>query len=100
MTKRAPASIRRVLVELHKLIADKQPETMDGLIELIAQSGLLADYGYAVRIIRYRGVIQGLRVYVIGLSRWHCLPSITEVYSISQGLQKYLDAGGFERLPE
>ena len=88
----SPERIEQITKQLHKLIEEKQPRTMDSLIDLVHESGLVNQYGTGFHIVQYMGAIQGVKVSITGRKLNHYLPS-TGSYGVFDGLEKYIDAG-------
>lgn len=82
----------KALKELHAIIEDKKPNTMDELIDVVHGSGLVGGYGTGFHIVQYMGAIQGVKVSVTGRTKNHYLPK-NGAYSVFNGLEKYFKAG-------
>jgi len=70
-----------------------QPSTMDNLIEIVHSTEGAGSYGTHFTIVEYMGYTQGVRVYITGRSKSHVLPTKGRVYSVFNGLDKYIIAG-------
>lgn len=71
----------------------KQPKTMDELIEIVHAVDGAGNYGTSFHIVRHKGYLQGVRVYVTGRKNSYPLPNRNKVYSVFQGIEKYEAAG-------
>lgn len=70
-----------------------KPSTMDELINIVHSTTGAGSYGTHFTIVKYMGYLQGVRVYVTGKSKSHVLPKNGKVYSVFNGLEKYISAG-------
>lgn len=87
------ANLKSTLNRIDKNLNRFQPNTMDELIEIVHKTTGAGDYGTHFTIVKYMGYTQGVRVYVTGRSKSHVLPNKGKVYSVFNGLDKYIDAG-------
>ena len=71
-----------------------KPSTMDELIETVHSVPGAGNYGTNFHIVKYKGYLQGIRVYVTGNKISHPLPAKDKVYSTFKGIDKY-EAAGF-----
>ena len=76
------STIKTVLLEIDKTLNEKQPKTMDDLIETVHSVYGAGNYGTSFSIVKYMGYLQGIRVYVTGNKISHALPSKNKVYSV------------------
>jgi hypothetical protein len=88
-------NIKKVLKEIDSNLNKLQPNTMDELIDIVHRTEGAGAYGTHFTIVKYKGYLQGVRVYVTGRSKSHLLPCKGKVYSVFNGLDKYIQ-GGFE----
>lgn len=87
------SNINTVLNRIDKNLNRFQPKTMDDLIKIVHSTTGAANYGTHFTIVKYMGYLQGVRVYVTGRTKSHPLPSKDKVYSVFNGLDKYITAG-------
>lgn len=86
-------NIKNVLQEVDKTLNEIQPKTMDELLNVVHSVPGMGNYGTHYSIVKYKGYLQGIRVYVTGSKISHPLPSKDKVYSVFQGVDKYEAAG-------
>jgi hypothetical protein len=86
------SKIKQAIKDVQSLIEKEQPRTMEGLMTLVNNSGLLADYGCGYHIVQYMGYIQGVKVSVTGRKTTHYIPSVGSFGALGD-MQKFLDAG-------
>ena len=85
--------LKNVLKEIDSVLNKVQPRTMDELIDTVHSVPGTGNYGTHFTIVKYMGELQGVRVYVSGRKISHPLPSKDKVYSVFNGLDKYIKAG-------
>lgn len=86
-------SIQKTLKLIDKTLNSLQPKTMDDFINVVHSVPGAGNYGTQFTIVYYMGYLQGVRVYVTGRSKSHVLPAPGKVYSVFQGIGKYINAG-------
>ncbi len=86
-------NLKEVLKQVDKELNEKQPKTMDDLINIVHSVEGVGNYGSHFTIVKYMGYLQGLRVYITGRSKSHCLPGVGKVYSVFNGVGSYEKAG-------
>ena len=87
-------NIKEYLKTLDKTIRTKQPKTMDEFISLVFNVPNGKTYGYTFEIVKYMGMIQGVRVEVTTTKKTHTLPKDkAECYSVTLGMDDYIKAG-------
>lgn len=82
-------NINEILKAIDKKVNEVKPSTMDALIECVHSVPGAGDYGTHFRIVKYKGYLQGVRVYVTGRTKSHPLPAQDKAYSVFKGLEKY-----------
>lgn len=87
------AKINEVKNRVDLLLNRFKPKTMDELINIVHSTTGVENYGTHFTIVKYMGYLQGVRVYITGKSKSHPLPSKDKVYSVFNGLDKYIAAG-------
>ena len=85
--------LKNVLKNIDLELSKKQPKTMDELINIVHCVNGVEKYGTRFTIVKYMGYLQGVRVYVTGTKISHCLPAKNKVYSVFNGLDKFIAAG-------
>lgn len=83
------AFLNKVDINLNKF----KPSTMDELINIVHSTTGCERYGTSFSIVQYMGYTQGVRVNVTGRTKTHTLPTKGKVYSVFNGLDKYIQAG-------
>lgn len=68
------SKLKNELQQVHALIMENQPRTIEALINLVSGQGLLKDYGWSVILIHYMGCFQGIKLQVTGRKNHHYLP--------------------------
>lgn len=86
-------SIKTVLKQIDSNLNRLQPKTMCELIDIVHKTKGIENYGTSFSIVKYKGYLQGIRVYVTGRKISHVLPAINKVYATMQGIEKYEQAG-------
>lgn len=87
-------NLKTVLNRIDRNLNNFKPNTMDELIDIVHATTGAGNYGTSFSIVQYMGYTQGVRVYVTGRSKTHVLPTKGKVYSVFNGLEKYI-AGGY-----
>jgi len=85
--------ITEVLKKIDAELNSVRPKTMDGLIDVVHGVPGVGSYGSRFTIVKYMGYTQGIRVYITGRTKTHCLPGKGKVYSVFGGLDKFKKAG-------
>jgi len=86
-------SIKDTLKRIDENLNRLQPSTMDELIDVVHSTEGAGNYGTSFSIVKYKGYLQGIRVYVTGRNKSHALPAKDKVYSTFKGIEKYESAG-------
>lgn len=86
-------NIKQTLTRINATLNRLQPKTMDDLIELVHSVHGASNYGTSFSIVKYKGYVQGVRVYVTGRTKSHVLPGNGLVYSVFKGIEKFEAAG-------
>jgi len=87
------SNLKNTLKEIDARLNFIQPKTMDELISTVHNTSGAGNYGTHFTIVKFRGYLQGVRVYVTGREKSHVLPSKNKVYSVFKGIDKYEKAG-------
>jgi len=82
-------TLQKVLKQVDKELNEKQPKTMDELINIVHSVDGVGNYGSSFSIVYYMGYLQGIRVYITGRKVSHCLPGTDKVYSVFNGVERY-----------
>lgn len=85
--------LKETLKRIDETLNKSQPSTMDDLINVVHSTEGVSSYGTHFTIVRYKGYLQGVRVYVTGRSKSHVLPGKGKVYSVFNGIEEYEKAG-------
>jgi len=85
--------LKQVLQAIDTNLNREQPKTMDELLNIVHSTEGVGNYGTHFKIVKYKGYLQGVRVYVTGRTKTHELPSKGKVYATMQGTEKYEKAG-------
>jgi len=86
-------TIKQVLKAIDLKLNQVQPSTMDDLINLTHSVDGVGSYGTSFKIVKYMGYVQGVRIDVTARKNTYTLPSSKKVYSVFNGLEKYIKAG-------
>ena len=87
------SNIKQTLKRVGENIDKLQPSTMDDLINTVHSTEGAGNYGTSFSIVKYKGRLQGVRVYVTGRKRTHILPAYGKAYPVLKGVDKYEAAG-------